>query len=290
MGTRRFYVHVPLQQFRWEGEHAEVAQGIHLIRRCELPELAGREKELGKDEQRRINEDVTHWLCFEQSDGDALSSAEKANLFILALWLAKPTKTEMSFRFEIGFDAAQDETIMYRLLDRMQFVQGAVEAKYTDDDIVVASVYFLALKAVTKPGRLNDAMILTLQGCWQGRWQAALVLSAAAAEALLTSSKKRGLTHRLSVAYACLLHTIKVDRDAAYSEFKDCYAGRSDVVHGRGMNVAEADRLKLVVRWGTVLRALWRHILVTPGLIATLEGTDMQREVFLEAVTAGYVP
>ena len=195
MGTRRFYVHVPLQQFRWDGEHAEVAQGVHLNRRRVLPDLAGREKELGKDEQRRIDEDVTHWLFFEQSDDDVLSSAEKTNLFILALWLVKPTETEVSFRFKIGFDAAQGETTIYRLLDRMQFVQGAVEAKYTDDDIVVAADYFLALQAIEKPGRLNDAMILTLQGCWQGRWQAALVLFAAAAEALLTSSKKVGLTN-----------------------------------------------------------------------------------------------
>jgi hypothetical protein len=202
--------------------------------------------------------------------------------------MAEPTRAHIEFRFEIGFEDAAGYTQVSRQHDRMQWVRGAVAEGHIDDDIATATRHYQALLAIGRNGRLNDALILTLQGCFQTRWQAALMLFVAAAEALLTSSKRPGLTKRLALAYACLLHTDKVDRDAAYDEFSECYAGRSDVVHGRGSNIAQTDRLKLVARWSTLLRDLWSHVLVTPRLVAILEGTDAQRAAFFQTVTKGY--
>lgn len=221
---------------------------------------------------------MTHWLLFDYTDGDHWSSGEIANLFVLALWLVKSTKAHVAFRFKIGFGAADGESGFSRLYDRVQWIEGSVAPRYSNEDIALASQYFRTLLTIGKYGRLNHALVLTLQACWQGRWQGALVLFAAAAETLLTWSSKQGVTHRLATTYACLVESDETKRDAAYQEFKTCYDGRSDVVHGRGTNIADDERLKLVIRWAEVVRGIWCSALTVQGLIDTLECSDEERE------------
>jgi hypothetical protein len=58
MAMRRFHMYAPLQEFPWDGNHVDVAPGIHLDRRQDM-ELGGREKELARDEQSRLRDDLT---------------------------------------------------------------------------------------------------------------------------------------------------------------------------------------------------------------------------------------
>lgn len=117
-----------------------------------------------------------------------------------------------------------------------------------------------------------------------------MICHAAAAEALLTYATGPGITRRLSISYACLVETKPADRDRAFREFADLYRARSDIMHGRTHNVARADRLPTLARFGDILRSLWRAVLSSPALIQALEGTDAQRQVWFAAQEAGYSP
>lgn len=290
MAHLRVRAHVPLQHFRWDGERCDVGGGVHLERRRSLPDLRGQEKELARSAQARLVDEVTHWLNFEVIDGASRSTAEITNLFLLALWIVKATKTEVSFRFEFGEIESHEFNSVVCVLDRFQWVPGVTDDRFDDADLDQATAYFQTLLGIADSGRLNHALLLTLAACWSNRWQVALMLAAAAAETLLTYSTGPGLTRRLALAYACLVAQAPQDRDAAFREFIACYVVRSDIVHGRGMRIPETDRLAELVRWQHLMRSAWRAILETPTLIAVFEGTDAQREAWMKAATSSYSP
>lgn len=288
-GKRKFDVYIPLHEFHWSGNDLEVAPGIHIQKLATAPDLTPFKLGLTPLELRNLPDEVSHWLVFETSEG-AEPSGALANLFLLALWLARPTRTHIAFRFEIGKEAAETYTTMARLYDRFEYVKGSTDAKFNDADLVKASAMFQQLLTIQSDTRLFMAQIITLNACWQFHWHAAIVLFASATETLLTYSEAPGLTKRLAVAYACLLHTAKRDRDAAFSDFRECYKTRSDVVHGRGLNIPKADRLAKVVRWQSLLRSLWVHVLQNPSLILILNGDDAHREAYIAPVVRGYSP
>jgi hypothetical protein len=237
-----------------------------------------------------LKNEVSHWLTFETTSGVDPSSGVVSNLFLLSLWLAKATKTHIAFRFKVGKEAAEDLTRMARYLDQFEYVEGSTHEKFDNDDLRKAGQYFQAMFSMPVDTRLVMAQILTLNGCWQSHWHSAISLFAAASETLLTYLKAPGLTERLATAYACLLHTAKHERDSAYLDFRECYETRSDIVHGRGLNVPKADRLAKVVRWQNLLRNLWIHILGDPSLIAVLNGDDALREAHIAPIVKGYSP
>lgn len=139
-------------------------------------------------------------------------------------------------------------------------------------------------------GRLHDALILTLTGCWSYRWQSGIICYAAAAEALLTYSTKPGITKRLSTSYACLVEAENSSRDHACREFLSLYSSRSNIMHGRTKNIVPAERLKVLVGFQDALRKLWQQVLRSQNLMDCLEGTDEQREAHFRALESGYTP
>ena len=290
MNARRFEIYAPLQDFLWDGDDFELVAGLWIKRFPKAPDVSGLHEWIAKDEWERAS-GAGHWLNFDWLEGAIPAPAEITNLVLLSLWLVKPTRTHIAFRFELGRDAAVNEKSRKRLLDRFTWVAGATHTDIDDIDLKTASSYYSRLAALCPArGRLNDALLLTISGCWSHAWQVALICHAAAAEALLTYATGPGITRRLAKSYACVTETDAAKRSIAYREFVELYSVRSDIMHGRTHNVAATDRLPTLIRFQEVLRRLWRAVLSDPALPTVLEGTDTQREAHLQALERGFVP
>jgi hypothetical protein len=184
--TSRFDVYAPLSEFEWAGHDLELSSGLLLRRRHQKPDLKGIDTTLAVDEQDTIAS-ADHWLEFQWDDGTTPSSAEWVNLTLLAFWLAKPTKAHVAYRFELDREVPASENRVRRLLDRFAWVPGTTHPALDDADLRSAVGYLAVLRDLCRArGRLNDALALTLAGCWSHRWQVALICHAAAAEAILT--------------------------------------------------------------------------------------------------------
>jgi hypothetical protein len=288
MNTRRFDIYAPLQEFDWDGKDFELAPGLWINRFRQPPDLCGLHERIAKEEWENAS-NVGHWLTFCWTDGVVPCPAEIANLVLLSFWLVKPTTSHISYRFHIGRAGADHEQSAHRLLDQFDWVSGAIHPCFEDQDLQSASTFYAILAQLCcARGRLNDALCLTLSGCWSHRWQVALICYAAAAEAMLTYDTVKGITNRLAKSYACVTETLTAQRDAAFQEFVDLYDVRSDIMHGRTHNITANDRLPTLVRFRDVLRRLWQTVLSSPHLIAVLEGTDAQRKVLFQALEQDY--
>lgn len=290
MALGSFDILAPLHEFHWDGAAFQLSPGISIRAYDSTPDIRAMEQTLGEDEQTLVSS-ARFWLTFEWTEGEPLSASEKANLALLSLWLVKPTKTYIAHRFHLCRSNSSGQKSRYRLLDRFSWVPGGVHIGFSAAELGCASSYYAALcRASESRGRLNDALILTLTGCWSHRWQSALISHAAAAEALLTYSTKPGITRRLSSSYACLVETQSSRRDTAFQDFRSLYAVRSDVMHGRVGTVAVADRHQILIRFGAVIRRLWDAVTLSPALATVLDGTDTQREAHFRALESGYSP
>ena len=283
MPERQFHAHIPLHGFRWSGESFDFAPGLRLVRRRELPALDNLLEQMGASERGDL-EGISHWLEFDVAGDDPWSAGEIANVLVFAVWLAKPSRTHIAFRFLVGFGETAGESNITRLHDMMQWVKGAVADRLDDADIARAQRYFLVMMNIPKSGRLNNALVISLQASWQGKWQGAMVIFSAAAETLLTWSKS-DIAHRLAATFACLPSNAS-DREGAYQEFRACYAGRSDVIHGRGLAIDSAERVRFVARWATIVRTIWIDVLELGTLRLALEGADVEREAYFAACVA----
>ena len=286
--TRRFDVYAPLQDFYWPGQDQSFGPDVVLKRFDTAPELAGLESYVSKPEwERAANSD--HWLTFRWIDGEEVSPAEVINLFLLSLWLVKPIRSQVALRFEIGRDDAAAEKTMSRLLDRFAWIQGSIDPDISDEDVRKASTYYSELEKLCRArGRLNNAMVLTVSGCWSHGWQTALICHAAAAETILTYATDRGLTRRLATSYACIVASDSAGRDAAFAEFSSLYSARSDIVHGRMHNIARTETLPTLLRFQNLMRRLWSAVLVSKELLSTLELDDAGRQAYLLRIETGY--
>jgi hypothetical protein len=180
-----------------------------------------------------------HWLVFEWKTGEEPSAGEVVNLFLLALWIAKPTRSHVAVRFEVSRDLSGSPGGRYRMLDRFNFVPGAVADRLEDSDLSAAASYFPLCRALRLADkRLVNGLLLTFAGCTATHWQVAFVCHAGAAEALLTHDTGRGITRRLATSYACLVESAKSSRDLAFTEFAELYEVRSDIMHGRAHRIA----------------------------------------------------
>jgi hypothetical protein len=286
---KQFEVLAPLQEFNWEGNIYQFSPELRITRLEQRPDLRELDVKLCRQGQDRIWT-ASHWLRFEWRQGDIPSRAETANLVLLALWLARPTKAHIAFRFELEqATAALDKTVC--LLDRFDWISGATEDNFDDNDLQAAASYYQVMRNLCcTQGRLNNALHFTYNGCVSHQWQVVMICYAAAAEALLTYSTERGITDRLSKAYACLVETEPARRDCAYEEFKYLYSVRSDIMHGRTQNILPKDRLPILGRFQKVLRKLWQVVLSSQESIAALENSDEFRKKLFASLIYGYSP
>jgi hypothetical protein len=287
---RRFDVYAPLQDFYWPGGDFSFSPNLALKRIDDVPDLSGLESSVSKPEwQRATNSD--HWLKFQWVDGAEPSPSEVINLVLLSLWLVKPIRSQVALKFEIGREDAANERTLSRLLDRFAWIPGTIDPDIADQDLRLASTYYSALEPLCRArGRLNNALVLTVAGCWSHGWQTALTCHASAAETILTYATGWGLTRRLGTSYACLVESDSPSRDAAFAEFVSLYSARSDVVHGRMHNIAKTDTLPTLLRFQNLMRRLWSAVLTSKHHVSALELDDPGREAYLTEVQSGYTP
>lgn len=286
--VRRFNVYAPLQDFCWSGGDFRFSPTVLLQRRGGAPDLRGLDAHVSRPEWERAS-NSNHWITFEWTDGVELFPSETINLVLLSLWLVKPIRSQVALKFEIGQGDAAAEAKMSRLLDRFAWIPGSIDPDISVADLQLASRYYTALEPLCRArGRLNDAMVLTVAGCWAHGWQVALICHASAVETILTYSTGRGLTRRLGESYACLVESAKDRRDAAFAEFISLYAARSGIVHGRTHNIGRSDTLPTLLRFQNLMRQLWRAVLTTATHVQALELDDAGREAHLKRVQAGY--
>ncbi len=286
--TRTFKVYVPLKGFRYSGDSIELAPGLKIDRFTKPASFDDLRKFVSDDEwEDAINS--SYWLLYEWNEGDQNTTSETMNLVLLSLWLVKPSRVEARLKFKVGKNGSEGESGRNRILDRMQWIAEEENEVFSKEDILTASAYYSAFRNVYKSrGRLSNAMVLTLNGCWSNFWQAALISHAAAVEAILTYSKKPGLTRRLALSYACLTEKERPNRDNAYQQFVELYSIRSDAIHGRVHNLEEYERLPSLSRFQNLLRNLWRNVLSNNTTIFELDKTDEEREIFLCELANGY--
>jgi len=285
---RWFDIYAPLQGFQWRGDEFEIAPGLLLNHFDKKPDLRDLDSTLGKDEQEKLSR-ASHWLTFSWSDGSDLLPAEVVNLVLFALWLVRPSKTYVAYRFQLGQGEMATNKCRDRLLDRFHWVQGSTDDWFENSDLLKVSFFYKGARSICcARGRLNNALLLTLAGCWSIEWLVALICHAAAAETILTYDTGHGITRRLAMSYACLVEEQSVKRDVEYNKFHTLYSKRSDIVHGRTHQIPKSDRLNTLVDFENVNRKLWRIVLSMPNMIANLEGLDEERRKYFLKVQDGY--
>jgi hypothetical protein len=287
--THRFDIFAPLQDFYWPGRDFPFSPGVALKRMDAPPELRGLEKHVSKPEWDRALK-ASHWLVFEWIEHVEPSPSTVINLALLSLWLVKPIRSQVALKFELGQEEAEDRARMSRLLDRFAWIPGTIDRGIDDEELRLAATYYAAFERLALArGRMNNAIVLTVAGCWAHGWQTALICQASAAETILTYATGRGLTRRLGESYACLVEADTQNRDAAFTEFVELYSARSDITHGRMHRIARSDTLPTLLRFQNLMRKLWRAVLTSPTHSRELERGDAGREAYFRQIQSGYL-
>jgi hypothetical protein len=286
--TLSYDVFVPLRGLKYSGGAINFAPGLKIDKWSNSSSFDGFKRMLSKDEWDEAIS-TKYWLYVDWNEGSGNTPSELMNLVLLSLWLVKPNRIEAKLRFKIGKGGADDHSCRTRVLDRMQWISDEENEGFSGAEMQIAANYFKSLTEIySSGGRLSNAMVLTLNGCWSIFWQASLISHAAAVEAILTYSKKGGLTKRLAITYACLTEKEKLKRDEAYAQFVELYNIRSDAIHGRIHNVGHNERLPALSRFQASLRILWHKVLESKAIISELEKPDEERELFLCNLQNGY--
>jgi len=286
--THRFDIFAPLQDFHWPGCDFSFSPGVALKRMGTPPDLRGLEKQVSTPEwNRALNS--RHWLVFQWIEDIEPSPSTVINLVLLSLWLVKPIRSQVALKFELGQEDAENRATMSRLLDRFAWIPGTIDPDIDDEELRLAATYYAVLERLALArGRLNNAIVLTVAGCWSHGWQTALICQALAAETILTYATGTGLTRRLGKSYACLVEAKTQERDAAFAEFKDLYSARSEITHGRMHRIARADTLPTLLRLQNLMRKLWRAVLTSANHASELERDDSGREAYFRQIQSGY--
>ena len=161
------------------------------------------------------------------------------DLVLFALWQVRPTRTRIAACFELG-EHARGVAARRRASEPFCWVAATAREAFTDPDLYSASMYFQKLYVLSLArGRLHHALRLTLAGARSPCFDAALACHAAAAEALLGCSASAGPAARLALAYACLVARERLQRDAAFHEFRELCKTRSELMQGRCRHLSE---------------------------------------------------
>lgn len=285
---KSFDIYVPLKGFKYSGSMIELVPGLMIDRLGKSSSFDALKNLVSKDEwDDAFN--TKFWLQYKWEEEDQNTAADTMNLVLLSLWLVKPNRVEARLRFKVGKNESKGESGRSRILDRMQWIADEGNESFSEADMLAASSYYKAFRDIYKTrGRLSNAMILTLNGCWSYFWQAAFISHAAATETILTYSKKPGLTKRLALSFACLTEKVQTKRDDAYKLFIELYGIRSDIIHGRIHTVEDHERLPSLSRFQNLSRNLWRHLLENNTAMIELDKPDKERKVLLCKVSKGY--
>lgn len=231
---------------------------------------------------------VTHWLLFEQKDNDILNESEKINIFLIALWISSPTKTQV----KISFKSSENMYTVSRYLDRFKCNISYSIYKIDNELLTKVNEYIDSIMNIyVNSKRIYNSLLLNLCGNFSISWQVAFICFSSAMEAILTYSERPGITKRLAKSFACLTETQKSKRDLEFKRFIELYKIRSDIMHGRAMNYDDANmNLNNLNKYETLLRKLWQLILPSKDIIGELEKSDADRKIFFDKTEKGYQP
>ncbi len=273
------HIWAPLEDFCWPGREMKIASDTWIVTRGFPRYKDDPYRRFISSEEAFACEQARHWLRIVQPIHSELSPRVAVNSFLFSLWIARPTATHVALRFE---EADSGEQSVARVLDRFQWIAGQIREDVDDDSLTQASALLGPLRDVYRARRrLRTAMVLTFRGCVSVDWQAALICFSAAAEALLTYERGRGLTDRLARAYAALGNSKALGVD----EFRRLYDLRSAVVHGRAYERSMTQgNLNDLALFSNALRTIWHSVLTNPHYIGALEGTDNDRKLFFTSV------
>ena len=279
-------VFAPLSNFVWDGEEFPI-EGFGSVRpSSQMPEIIRGQLNVCDAEKKQV-EGVTHCLSFDQQPADRLVPREKVNIFLLALWIAIPTKTHVRIRFEFQKDCPGPLVTCDH--NRFHWTEGHPKDKVESEHLEQASSYIPRIRStylVNK--RLRNALHLTFAGCISIHWQVAFICFSAAAEAIVAYAKDR-IGHRLSMAFACLTQHQKKERDAAYREFLRLYYVRSDIMHGRAAHRSDFGKNRReLAKLTDILRGLWQTVFSSAITLEALERDDDYRKEFFENLQEGY--
>lgn len=275
-------VHVPLHDFLIAEKPTRqlLISGVVLARVADPPALDY--KMLGFDERRSLAEDVAYWLSIREPRTDGVTAASLANTWIFSLWLTRPTKVAIHYRFDEFDDSNASRST--RLLSRAGYNRFDVEHHpFSAAEIRQAASYLETLRGIDSSSRLGFALSLSVESTWVHRWSSGLMLASAAVESMLTYSETRGISARHSKTYATIVAS-GATHDAARGRFVNAYRRRSKLVHGRLPSVTNDERLQDFAEWSRLLRQLWREILTRPALLAALQADDATREAHFDTL------
>ncbi len=278
---------VPLSNFNWDGDYFELQQLGKIQRLQNIPDLSNFESHLTEFDKDNLR-NVTHWLLFEQKDNEILNQSEKINIFLLALWIASPTKTQVQIRFELS----ENKYTVSRYLDRFQ-CNISYSLDNIDNELLTKVNEYIAsiMNIYIHPKRLYNSLLLNLCGNLSISWQVAFICFSSAMEAILTYSERPGITKRLAKSFVCLTETEKFKRDIEFKRFVELYKIRSDIMHGRAMNYYNDNlNLKKLNDYEELLRKIWKTILASNSLVEELEKSDADRKILFDNIENGYQP
>ncbi|MBI3028281.1 MAG: hypothetical protein HYY64_02065 [Candidatus Rokubacteria bacterium] len=277
----KYAIWAPLIDFQWAGSEWQIANDTWI-----RPGSAYRDYEefvefkhaLSEEERERCR-DAEHRLGLVHVGHDELSKQAKINSFLLALWIVRPTRTHVPFRFEVEKSGSRS---VARILDRFQWTRGQAEDEIKDQHLRKVGSILLPLRTVfAARRRLRNAVALTFRGCVASEWQSAFICFSAAAEALLAYSWEPGLSDRLSESYAKLVSASRSGGESAKDQFRRLYSIRSDIIHGRAYDYEDPNRnLTNLANFSDILRRLWGAVLDSEETRVALEGDDKQRRNF----------
>ncbi len=283
---------IPLHYFNWDGDKIQLADLCAIEKLDSPPDLSSNEF-LSNIEIEELSH-ASHWLSFEQSSSDDLSSTEKINIFLLALWIIQPTIVQVCFKFEFQCEHDNINLISpHRLLERFQWIRQQAGDEITSNHLVKIQEIINPLKSIyLSRKRLWNSIVLTYNGCSTIHWQVAFICFSAAVEGMLTYDRGGGITKRLAKSYACLISDKKEQRDFAFHNFFNSYDIRSDIMHGRIVFSKKqgSDNINELTKLSNLLRELWERILLSKSYITELEKDDAGRKVFFSDIENCYNP
>jgi hypothetical protein len=274
----RIHAWAPLSGFPWRGERFDVANDLFVVPANAYKgyeEVDGIRQFLSPEEVEECRS-IGHWLEAHQRLRDEVSVRVRMNSFLLALWIARPTRTRLTVRFQ---EIDEGERVASRILERFQWIEGYVVEEVSTGDLErVRSNVQPIIDLYTASHRLRNALVLTFRGCVATDWQSSFICLTAAAEALLTHSAGPGVVGRLADAFARLTSDSEEERRAQRDHFRQLYAVRSDIMHGRGHDrrTAEAN-LNDLAGLRDAVRALWRRVLESSEIRKALDSDDKTR-------------
>lgn len=222
---------------------------------------------------------IPWWLRVEPPAEGNTRRSEEAHLFLFALWLVRPHRGTLRFKFFLNDGALSDGAW---LITSATFNPVDVdESSFGVNELSEAKRLFDAAIGIGPEDPLGLCISLAVSSTWAERWHVATMLATAAIESLLTYSEKVGSTKRLSKACAALLDPCGPER---HMEFDEVYKIRSKIMHGRSTAGDPGERLRCQARCQHLLRQLLRRVLLDPVALAALNDTDDARETYLVAL------